>query len=213
MPLHYLVHLVQDRKRPRTVPCLVSQHCPSRVAGSIPSRLENPGATPITAVCGMPSRNRCRRFLFPISLLAYTCNKHPVGTNEAYHSDSYTLFPPHPPSHLRRNISIRMDTPAAAKQPFRAIVVGGGPVGLTLAHTLAQANIEFELLEARDTVFAEEGASIILYPGAWRIYAQLGILDAAREVSFPMKSARIVSWDGKFARNSIGPSTIKEVYD
>ncbi|KAK6840289.1 FAD binding domain-containing protein [Apiospora arundinis] len=105
-----------------------------------------------------------------------------------------------------------MDTPAAAKQPFRAIVVGGGPVGLTLAHTLAQANIEFELLEARDTVFAEEGASIILYPGAWRIYAQLGILDAAREVSFPMKSARIVSWDGKFARNSIGPSTIKEVH-
>ncbi|KAK8013839.1 FAD-dependent monooxygenase [Apiospora arundinis] len=58
-----------------------------------------------------------------------------------------------------------MDTPAATKQPFRAIVVGGGPVGLTLAHTLAQANIDFELLEARDTVFADEGASIILYPG------------------------------------------------
>lgn len=42
---------------------------------------------------------------------------------------------------------------------FQAIIVGGGPVGLTLAHTLDQAGIDYLILEARDTVLAEEGGA------------------------------------------------------
>lgn len=112
-----------------------------------------------------------------------------------------------------------MDAPAAAaaaaagKKPFRAVIVGGGPVGLTLAHTLAQANIDFVVLEARDTVFADEGASIILYPGALRIYAQLGILEAALKLSFPITLLRIVNPDGKLARETENLKLVKELYD
>ncbi|KAF4334071.1 FAD NAD(P)-binding domain protein [Fusarium beomiforme] len=43
---------------------------------------------------------------------------------------------------------------------FRVIIAGGGVAGLTLANALEQANIDYVLLERRDTIAPQVGASI-----------------------------------------------------
>lgn len=63
-------------------------------------------------------------------------------------------------------------------QPFRVIIVGGGPVGLTAAHALLAAGIDFVVLEARDTFTPEEGASLLAYASTQRVWRQLGLLGA-----------------------------------
>ncbi|KAK8099895.1 hypothetical protein PG999_010269 [Apiospora kogelbergensis] len=96
---------------------------------------------------------------------------------------------------------------------FQAIIVGGGPVGLTLAHTLDQAGIDYLILEARDTVLAEEGAdnvlsflaalaSLVLTPNTLRVYAQLGILEDALKAGAPIGTTHVTTWAGKPTRNS-----------
>ncbi|KAJ5755732.1 FAD binding domain-containing protein [Penicillium manginii] len=44
--------------------------------------------------------------------------------------------------------------------PFKVIVVGGGPVGLTAAHALHHAGIDFVVLEARDSVVLDQGGQL-----------------------------------------------------
>lgn len=63
-------------------------------------------------------------------------------------------------------------------QPFRVIVIGGGPVGLTAAHALLSAGIDFLVLEARPTFTPEEGASLLAYPSTQRMWHQLGLRGA-----------------------------------
>ncbi|RYP30820.1 hypothetical protein DL768_011183 [Monosporascus sp. mg162] len=60
-----------------------------------------------------------------------------------------------------------------APSGFRVIVVGGGPTGLTAAHMLSKAGIDFVLLEKRDTCMAEIGAALVVGPGTARVYDQL----------------------------------------
>ncbi|KAK6837857.1 hypothetical protein PG987_006138 [Apiospora arundinis] len=95
-------------------------------------------------------------------------------------------------------------------RPFHAILVGGEPVGLTLAHTLGQADIDFTILDAREDLFVDEGASLILYPMTLRVYAQLGILDAVQKVSLPLRKTKVVTWDGKLCRNGSSGAAIEE---
>ncbi|KAJ6125443.1 monooxygenase [Penicillium samsonianum] len=64
-----------------------------------------------------------------------------------------------------------------APQDFRAIIVGAGVAGLTLAHCLARRGIDFLLLEARGKIVPEFGAPIAVLPNALRILDQLGICD------------------------------------
>lgn len=63
-------------------------------------------------------------------------------------------------------------------QPFRVIIIGGGPVGLTAAHAFLAAGIDFVVLEARDTFAPEEGASLLAYASTQRVWHQLGLLGA-----------------------------------
>ncbi|KAH7207801.1 uncharacterized protein BKA55DRAFT_586548 [Fusarium redolens] len=58
---------------------------------------------------------------------------------------------------------------------FRVIIAGGGVAGLTLANALEQARIDYVLLERRDTVAPQVGASIGIGPNGCRILDQLGI--------------------------------------
>ncbi|KAI0023503.1 FAD/NAD(P)-binding domain-containing protein [Xylariomycetidae sp. FL0641] len=80
---------------------------------------------------------------------------------------------------------------------FRAIIVGGGPTGLTAAHALGRAGIDFVMLEARDTVVPEAGSSLVLYPSTMRVFYQLGLKKAAEAASTRMTTNSVVTRSGK----------------
>lgn len=75
---------------------------------------------------------------------------------------------------------------AASSTSFKAIIVGGGPVGLLAAHAFFQAGIDFVVLERRDTVRSHQGSSIALGPPTLRLLDQLGLLDAGRDINHPL---------------------------
>ncbi len=68
-------------------------------------------------------------------------------------------------------------------QPFRAIIVGGGPVGLTTAHAFAKAGIDYIVLERRANIVEDVGASIIVFQGSLRVLSQVGLLDRLKTMS------------------------------
>lgn len=68
-------------------------------------------------------------------------------------------------------------------QGFKVIVVGGGPVGLTAAHALSRANIDFVLLERRSSPVIDAGSNLVLNPTGLRALNQLGLGSSLEEVS------------------------------
>lgn len=83
-----------------------------------------------------------------------------------------------------------------APSDFRVIVVGGGPNGLTAAHMLSKAGIDFVVLEKRDTCMAEVGASLVVGPNTARVYDQLGLLGPTRDLYHPLFPKYIVTHQG-----------------
>jgi 2-polyprenyl-6-methoxyphenol hydroxylase-like FAD-dependent oxidoreductase len=69
---------------------------------------------------------------------------------------------------------------------FRVIVVGGGPVGLTAAHVLQKAGIDFILLERRPHVVIDAGSNLVLNPQGMKALSQLGLQTALDAVSSPL---------------------------
>lgn len=69
---------------------------------------------------------------------------------------------------------------------FKVIVVGGGPVGLTAAHALTKAGIDFVLLERRPEVVIDAGSNLVLSPVGLRTLAQLGVQREINAVSSPL---------------------------
>ncbi|THW08584.1 FAD/NAD(P)-binding domain-containing protein [Aureobasidium pullulans] len=62
--------------------------------------------------------------------------------------------------------------------PLKVVVVGGGIAGLTLANALEQASIDYVLLERRQEIAPQVGASIGIMSNGCRIMDQLGCRDA-----------------------------------
>ncbi|KAI9037688.1 FAD-dependent oxidoreductase [Aspergillus affinis] len=60
---------------------------------------------------------------------------------------------------------------------FRVVIVGGSIAGLTLAHSLHHAGIDYVVLEARDRIDPQVGASIGIFSNGARILDQLGVYD------------------------------------
>ncbi|KAK3352450.1 hypothetical protein B0T25DRAFT_186068 [Lasiosphaeria hispida] len=85
---------------------------------------------------------------------------------------------------------------------FKVIVIGGGPVGLTAAHALSQAGIDYVVLENRLSVTTDVGASLVLWPHGLRVLAQLGLLKPLREISVGMCRTQSLTLDGEKYRDS-----------
>lgn len=100
-----------------------------------------------------------------------------------------------------------------ASSGVRAVVVGGGPVGLTAAHIFGQAGIDFVVLEARDTVLPEVGASMNLYPGTMRVLHQLGLGKAAEALSLGVKKSFFVDWSGQLYKTGQPGRIFNELYE
>lgn len=92
-------------------------------------------------------------------------------------------------------------------QPFRVIIIGGGPVGLTAAHALLAAGIDFVVLEARDTFTPEEGASLLAYASTQRVWHQLGLLGAMEAKACPVDTRSSADHKGNVFRRGT-PSAI-----
>lgn len=79
---------------------------------------------------------------------------------------------------------------------FKVIIVGGGPVGLVAANALLLAGIDFIVLESRDSVVVDEGASIVLGPSSLRVMHQLGLLDKLLLIGAELKHRKSLTLDG-----------------
>lgn len=92
------------------------------------------------------------------------------------------------------------------REQFRAVIVGGGPVGLTAAHSFALAGIDLIVLEARDTCTPDAGSSLVLNPASLRIFHQFGLEDQARKASAEHERALLVGHNGRI-RKDVRPFT------
>ncbi|KAK8061456.1 hypothetical protein PG994_007822 [Apiospora phragmitis] len=82
------------------------------------------------------------------------------------------------------------------EESFRVIIVGGGLIGLLSAHVLAKAKIDFVVLEQRDSLFPEHGASIGVYPHTVRVFDQLGLLDPLQKLWSPLTRKLVLTHSG-----------------
>ncbi|KAK3346925.1 hypothetical protein B0T25DRAFT_290894 [Lasiosphaeria hispida] len=82
----------------------------------------------------------------------------------------------------------------------KVIIVGGGPVGLTAAHALSRAGIDFTLLESRPSIVIDAGSNLVILPTGLRILSQLGLLETFNAASSPLGRIRRFDHEG----NDIG---------
>jgi 2-polyprenyl-6-methoxyphenol hydroxylase-like FAD-dependent oxidoreductase len=86
---------------------------------------------------------------------------------------------------------------------MRAIIVGSGPAGLTMAHALRKAGItDFVVLERRPNPVEVSGASLGLWPQAVRVLDQLDILEEARKLVPEMRTSIHLDPTGKLVSRS-----------
>jgi 2-polyprenyl-6-methoxyphenol hydroxylase-like FAD-dependent oxidoreductase len=83
-----------------------------------------------------------------------------------------------------------------APEIFKVIIVGGGPVGLLAAHALALAGLDFLVLEQRENIVQDEGASLVLGPNSLRVMHQLGLLDHLARIGSKFKHQKVFTSDG-----------------
>ena len=82
------------------------------------------------------------------------------------------------------------------RKALRVVIVGGSIAGLSLAHCLARADIDYVVLEKRCELAPQEGASIGIMPNGARILQQLGLYDALEELVHPLEEAHVTYPDG-----------------
>ena len=83
-----------------------------------------------------------------------------------------------------------------AGDKFKVIIVGAGPVGLTAAHALILAGIDFVVLEQRESIVLDEGASLVLGPNSLRVMYQLGLYDSLLAVGDEFRHQKVFTVNG-----------------
>lgn len=97
-----------------------------------------------------------------------------------------------------------------AENKFKVIIVGGGPVGLTSAHVLSRAGIEYVVLERRPSVKIDVGASLALWPQSLRVLSQLGLLERLQELGEEMGRTTTVTLGGYKYKETWATETMKK---
>ncbi|KAJ5143331.1 uncharacterized protein N7515_002118 [Penicillium bovifimosum] len=92
---------------------------------------------------------------------------------------------------------------------FKVIIVGGSIAGLTLAHSLAQANIDHIVLEKRAEIAPQEGAFIGVWPNGAQILDQLGLYSSLENLTAPLSRMHLSFPDG-YSFSSLLPKAIHE---
>jgi len=93
---------------------------------------------------------------------------------------------------------------------LRVIIVGGGVAGLTLAHCLHHNNIDYVVLEKREEIAPQVGASIVVLPNGARILDQLGIVDHLLNAIEPLDHGSLWTAKGKRILSTDVPLLIRE---
>ncbi|KAJ5952967.1 uncharacterized protein N7479_011380 [Penicillium vulpinum] len=92
---------------------------------------------------------------------------------------------------------------------FKVIIVGGSIAGLTLAHSLSQANIDHLILEKRSEIAPQEGAFIGVWPNGAQILDQLGLYHSLEDLTAPLSQMHLSFPDG-FSFSSFLPKTVHQ---
>ncbi|KAJ5645424.1 hypothetical protein N7507_011435 [Penicillium longicatenatum] len=93
--------------------------------------------------------------------------------------------------------------------PLKVVIVGGSVAGLTLAHCLDRAGIDYVILEKRQEIAPQEGASIGIMPNGARILEQLGLYANLEAAVHPLETAYITYPDG-FSYRSHFPDLLRK---
>ncbi|KAK1637598.1 FAD binding domain-containing protein [Colletotrichum phormii] len=80
--------------------------------------------------------------------------------------------------------------------PFKVIIIGGGPSGITAAHALHHAGIDFVVLERRTNIVEDLGASLVLGAQSLRVFHQFGILENLLEIGGKLHENKGFTVDG-----------------
>nr|BCP96881.1 flavin-containing monooxygenase [Penicillium shearii] len=92
---------------------------------------------------------------------------------------------------------------------LKVIIVGGSIAGLTLAHCLDKAGIDYVVLEKRKEITHQEGASILILPHGGRILDQLGMFHSLSQYTEPLHAAHISYPDG-FTHTNRSPQVLTD---
>lgn len=86
--------------------------------------------------------------------------------------------------------------------PFKVIIVGGGPIGLILAHIFSAVGIDYIVLERHSTFETATGGTTIIWPHNIRVLDQLGIKDSVQSVHIPLEEKVNLCPDGSIISQS-----------
>lgn len=83
-------------------------------------------------------------------------------------------------------------------------------MGLTAAHVLSRAGIEYVVLERRPSINIDVGASLALWPQSLRVLSQLGLLERLQELGEEMGRTTTVTLGGYKYKETWATETMKK---
>jgi len=101
----------------------------------------------------------------------------------------------------------------SSQKPFKVVIIGAGIAGLSLAHALSLANIDYVILEKHHEPASNAGAVLFIWQHGARILDQFGLLDKFDAISKPLTEG-YVRWaeDGTVFRKNTNFNVLADRY-